>query len=361
MKINLSVPINNLGYGVVSTNIAQHLHTLGHQVNLLPMGQVQLDQSFDQKAFQQMLANGQFFDYDAPCVKIWHQFDLSLKVGNGPYFVYPFFELDTLTDRERHHLNFADGIIVASKWAKQVLLNNGITKPIYVVRPGVNVKQFYPNPLHKKRFTSQNTYRFINIGKWEARKGHDVLCDMFNRAFTQEDDVELWLMPNNPFLTPQEVNQWKRQYLNSKLGNQIKFVSPVQNHEEVADIINSCDCGIFPSRAEAWNLEALETIACGKPTIITNYSGHTEFCNNENALLVDTPDREIANDGRWFFGAGSWAKITDEVTNNFIEHMRYCYKNRPENKGFKKTVEEFSWENTAKELVSLLTNHSDGV
>ena len=76
--------------------------------------------------------------------------------------------------------------------------------------------------------------------------------------------------------------------------------------------MSKADCGIFPSRAEGWNLDMLEMMALNKSIITTNYSAHTEFCNKDNSFLIDISETEPANDGKWFFGQGNWAKIGEE-------------------------------------------------
>jgi hypothetical protein len=42
------------------------------------------------------------------------------------------------------------------------------------------------------------------MGKWEVRKGHDILVELFNDAFMSTDDVELWMCNHNPFYTKEE-------------------------------------------------------------------------------------------------------------------------------------------------------------
>ena len=91
-------------------------------------------------------------------------------------------------------------------------------------------------------------------------------------------------------------------YTTSPLGSKVKFLDRVGSHKEVADIIRMCDCGVFPSRAEGWNLDLLEMMSCGKQVIATNYSAHTEFCNEENCMLVETTEMVDAEDGKWFRG-----------------------------------------------------------
>ena len=88
------------------------------------------------------------------------------------------------------------------------------------------------------------------------------------------------------------------------------------------------DCGVFPSRAEGWNLEALELMACGKNIIVTNYSAHTEFCNTENSMLVDIDDTEKAFDGIWFQGEGNWAKIADKQQEQISSYMKEVHEKK---------------------------------
>jgi glycosyltransferase involved in cell wall biosynthesis len=117
------------------------------------------------------------------------------------------------------------------------------------------------------------------------------------------------------------------------------------------------DCGIFPSRAEGWNNEAIEMMAMDKPIIITNYSAHTQFCNKDNAYLVDIDTTVPANDGIWFNGSGNWASIEEKQIDQFIEHMRYVYKNNIRDNSYGlKTANNLSWHNTANIIYSNMIN-----
>jgi hypothetical protein len=86
-------------------------------------------------------------------------------------------------------------------------------------------------------------------------------------------------------------------------------------------------CGIFPARAEGWNLEALELLGCGRHLIITNCTGHTEFCNNSNSRLINmTSGYETAFDGKFFHGDSSWRSIKKDEIDQMVEHMREIHK-----------------------------------
>jgi glycosyltransferase involved in cell wall biosynthesis len=347
MNINLNTPICFTGYGVAGTNLIKALVSQGHKIALWPIGQSALHPE-DVPTFQPLVENTRFYDVTAPCVKIWHQFDLAQFIGKGKHIGFPIFELDKFNDIERHHLASVDKLFVCSKWAKQIIINTIPGQYTVVVPLGVNHKIFYPSNIT----TNDNKpYTFFNAGKWEVRKGHDILVEIFNKAFELEDDVQLWLMSNNPFLTPEESEEWAKKYKTSKLGSKIHIISPCQTHYEVAGIMRQTDCGIFPSRAEGWNLELLEMMACGKPCIATNYSAHTEFCTREDTWFIDIEETELAQDGKWFFGQGSWAKIGEKQIDQAVEHMRFMYKNRPNGLNSREQSKKFSWENSAEIFV----------
>ena len=120
------------------------------------------------------------------------------------------------------------------------------------------------------------------------------------------------------------------------------------------------DCGVFLSRAEGWNLELLELMSCGKHVIATNYSGHTEFCNAENSMLIHIHEKEDAVDNRWFFGQGQWAKIGDKEIKQTTLYMSAIHRAKQRGDLFVndecvKTAEKFSWDNTAKEIINAIS------
>lgn len=117
------------------------------------------------------------------------------------------------------------------------------------------------------------------------------------------------------------------------------------------------DCGIFPARAEGWNLELLEMMSCGKHVIATDYSGHTEFCTTDNTHLIKIDNLETAYDGVWFDGSkGFWAEISENQKDQTVEYMRSIYVRKNDgslspNLAGIKTATKFSWKNSVDELL----------
>ena len=347
MNINYYSPINSTGYGIASLNILKSLHK-NNQVSYFPIGEPSVDNQQDYDTVLSLFRNADAADVSAPCIKIWHQFDLMQRIGRGQYYAYPFFELDQFNDREKLHMSVPDHLFVSSKWAEEVVKNNNIKTKTSVVPLGVDTSVF-----DYTKYSKQQTekYIFLNIGKWEIRKGHDILLQLFNDAFPNNENVELWILASestNGYSNEKELYQWKNMYKSDR----IRLFNGAKTHHDIANLISQCDCGIYPSRAEGWNLELLETMAMNKPAIATNYSAHTEFCNSDNCYLVDIDEKEKALDGKAFRGQGNWAKIGQKQIDDIISHMRYVYKNNINtNLNGLKTAELFSWDNSASHIV----------
>lgn len=353
LKLNMMSPIGSTGYGITSFNILKSLNNLGVEVSLFPIGsQFSVNSQQDKEMIHKCINNSLTFDYVAPTLKIWHQNELSIRPGKGRYATLPFFEVDKLKPIEKHHLNFSDIIFVASKWAKKVLIDNGITRPIEVSPLAVDMEIFY-DPVKIKVENPQ--YTFFHIGKWEKRKGQDFLIEAFSRAFSPKDDVCLALLPHNPFLTKEESDQWVRLASESPMRNNIKIFGRLETQYDLANFIFYGDCGIFMSRAEGWNNEILECMAMNKPIITTNYSAHTEYCNKENAYLVEIDQLEPAVDSKWFDGTGNWAKLAQNQMDQTVDIMRYVYNNNIRlNPNGIETASNYSWINTANIIKSNL-------
>lgn len=367
MNINIVSPIGYTGYGVAGFNLVKALTIAGHQISLFPIGSPNITNQQDAELVKTCLKNAQTFDVNAPCIRIWHQWEMSLFAGKGKHIGYPFFELDRLNALEIHQLGQCDEIWVASQWAKDIVardLYNHYKWPnceslVKVVPLGVDREIFNEQPTTTTK-PENYPFVFLNIGKFEIRKSHDILVKVFNKAFTPADYVELWIAPHNPFLSAQETADWEKMYINSTMGKAgcIKIIPRQNTSYDIANIMKAADCGVFISRAEGFNLENLEMLACGKPVISTFYSAHTEYLQygieNNSVNLIPIDKMVPAFDGRWFFGKdGEWAEPNFD---SIVKAMKSRYEvgRRSVNQEAIDISKRFTWELSAQKIISLL-------
>ncbi len=349
MNLNFVAPVNTLSYGYTSLNLLKSLASLDTSVALFPISdKIEVTNQSDADVIQQALSNARLFDVDASCIRLWHQHDMSQFAGRGPRIGFPIFELDTFNDVEKHHLRSVDRLFVCSEWAAGVIKLNGIDVPTSVVPLGVDSSIFKC----AQQTPPKSPTILFNGGKWEVRKGHDILFEAFQRAFKKDDNVELWMMTANIFNSPAENGLWASKY-NSP---QVKILPRMRTQEDVYNIMSKTDCGVFPARAEGWNLEALEMMACGKQVIITDCTAHTEYCSRQNAHLIEVTDLEPAFDGKWFNGQGQWAQLGESQIQQLADYMRSIHERKQRgddltNDAGLETAATFTWENSARKLV----------
>lgn len=355
MNINYQAPCNPMGYGVTGLQLALALNRLDHNVAWWFIGPTEFDPEY-KTVIDRMVRNCEFFDVSAPSLKVWHQFEMASRIGRGVNCGLPIFELDEFTQREIHHLDSLDKIFVCSRWAMNVV-NNMLPH---------RSRDTYITPLGVDRLIFNETIgcpqkgwvTFLNIGKWEVRKGHDILIDAFNKAFEQRDRVRLWMMNDNPHLSPAANKEWRDKYTNTKMSSHISFLERVRSQAEVAEIMGDAHCGVFPARAEGWNLELLEMMSMGKHVITTDYSAHTQYCNKDNARLIKVDNLEPADDGVWFSGEGRWARMGSDQIDQLVYHMRKVYNDVRDNNTLNtagiETAKAYSWKAAAARVAKCL-------
>ena len=354
-QLLFSGPICETGYGIVATNQLYELDKQGKNVVLLPQGRNVSATTKYHEVIKRCANKTLEIDFNSPYLKIWHQFELLERVGRGKYIGYPIFETNRMTPFEQVNLRACDQVLVCSKWAADVLAQHNITAQ--VVPLGVDLEVFRPSVFKPEK----PNFVFGNFGKWEIRKGHDVLISAFNKAFSPKDNVELWLVTQNFLLTEQENKEWNDSALKSKMGQagKIKLFPRQESQDQIANIMNRVDCGVFPARAEGWNLEVLELMACGVPSIVSNYAGHTEFCDYDTSILLTVDALEDAYDGKWFkpgmnANQGEWAFIDETLLVDYLRlafKEKYMTEQRVDN--CIKRAQKYTWSNCAKRLLDV--------
>lgn len=336
-------------YGLVAGHLVDQLVRAGEKIAFSSIGQAEPNSK------EQVIALATQPDPSHTSIRLYHQFALSERIGDGLHCGFPIFELDNFSENEKQHLRSVDKLIVCSEWAKNVVKNSvGIDS--VVVPLGVDTDLFSSAKLNQ----SQSTTIFLNVGKWEYRKGHDFLAEAFRAAFSPSDDVKLIMHSYNIFLG--ENNKiWENHY-RKILGDQVEFVK----RGSYADVISSyaaADCLVAPTRAEGWGMPILEAMAMGLPVITTDVSGQTEFVNEENSMLLCPAETEVASDGVWFSpdrtGNGSWAKIDDDtfellVTYLRIIHIKKLVGENLFNETGVATAQKFTWAKSAERLLEAM-------
>jgi glycosyltransferase involved in cell wall biosynthesis len=291
--------------------------------------------------------------------------------GKAPRVIgYTFFEKTSLDkDDVSAAQDCFDLVVAGSSWCEQILKKSGITHTKTILQ-GVDTGRFHLGYAEKKRL--QNCFVVFSGGKIELRKGQDLVIRAFKVLQDKYDDVLLvncWYnrwdsatatMSMSPYITfdmpkgsyVDAVNHLLK--VNGISPNKAIVLEPV-SHSRMAEVYRDTDCGLFPNRCEGGtNLVLMEYMACGKPVIASNNSGHTDILSTEHAILLEDqrPFNIARRDGTIYT---SWHEPNlDEI----ISKLEWAYQNREEIKNIghagSRFISQLTWEKAAKEFYGIL-------
>ena len=275
-------------------------------------------------------------------------------VGNRK-IAYTVWETSKVPEPELAYLDRVDEIWMPSSWGKSMLEANGIDPGrIAVVPEGVDVNLY--RPLEGER-GSTGRFRLLCVGKWEKRKGFDILLRAYARAFDLDDPVELVLHCHNANRAALDIKALAGALLPGR-HPAVLFSGPIPEAGMPA-LYNHCDAFVLATRAEGWGLPVIEAMACAKPVIVTDYGGHRDFVNEGNAYLIDVR-RMVEVDDEDNFDAsldfGQWAEPDED---HLAYLLRHVFENRAEARGIGQVAREdiagaWTWAHAAQKARELL-------
>jgi glycosyltransferase involved in cell wall biosynthesis len=70
-------------------------------------------------------------------------------------------------------------------------------------------------------------------------------------------------------------------------NKRIKLIDKKLSFAELEELYAGAKAYISLHRSEGFGLNILRSMSHGTPVIVTNYSGNLDFCNQENAILIE--------------------------------------------------------------------------
>lgn len=239
-----------------------------------------------------------------------------------------------------------------STWGRQNLIDNGIDPArVAVVPEGVDADFFKPAPKTPGRF------RFLMVGKWEARKFPEGLLRAFVEEFSTKEPVELYLHSHNSYVKNFSAKERMERAGIKNEGN-IILGAPC-SIGALRTLYQSADCFVLPTRAEGWGLPILEAMACGVPAIATHYSAPADYVNDTNGYPLRVEKMVEAHCDDFGIHTGLWA----EPDIGHLRHlMRTAFMNRDEliEKGrmARLTAESLTWDNASRVALRFIRQHA---
>jgi glycosyltransferase involved in cell wall biosynthesis len=277
---------------------------------------------------------------------------------------YTFFE-NELTDISLKNARRFDLVLGGSTWCAERLREKGIGQAGVLIQ-GIDPHRFYP--IEETR--TDDRFVIFSGGKLELRKGQDLVLRAVK--IMQDKYPDVWLVNCWYNLWPastrlmvysrhirfehHEGEPWQvtmaRTYAQNGLDPARIITHDLVPQESQRAIYAQTDIGLFPNRCEGGtNLVLMEYMACAKPVIVSNTSGHRDIVNSENALLLDQLSNYhvIDRDGTLI------ARWQEPDLDEIIERLEYAYHHRDELRGYGdqagRDLHRFTWQVSAAQLL----------
>ncbi len=199
---------------------------------------------------------------------------------------------------------FFTKVVAGSSWCAKVLTEAGLPG-VEPVPHGIDPAIFHPPPDkdHGRQFCTESSVVFSG-GKFELRKGQDIVIRAYKVLQDRHADVLLvnaWFNPwpaifqtmrDSPLIrfAPGKgsfVEMINQVLADNRIDLERVITCPQQLNLAMAKVYRNTDVGLFPNRCEGGtNLVLMEYMACGKPVVAVETTGHADIVNSSNALII---------------------------------------------------------------------------
>ncbi|MCC3407550.1 MAG: tetratricopeptide repeat protein [Microcoleus sp. PH2017_10_PVI_O_A] len=261
-------------------------------------------------------------------------------------------------------------IVAGSHWNADVLRSCGLTN-VAMVNQGIDPAIFHPAP---KSNLFGDRFVIFSGGKLEYRKGQDIVIAAFKRFRAKHPEALLlttwhnfWPqymlgieqtgnvagLPNINRDGSLGISQWLA--ANGLPVESFIDIGLIPNHL-AGQILREADCAVFTNRCEGGtNLVAMESMACGIPTILSANTGHLD-------LIYSNICYPLSHQGRvkptaHFPGVEGWGESDVEEV---VEALEQVYTNREaaKNRGLAAAnfMLDWTWEKQVKRFLDVITH-----
>lgn len=183
---------------------------------------------------------------------------------------------------------YAEKIIVPSRYLKQIVINWGIDEQkIHVVYNAFSVSQTTESKEVLRRTLNLNGKIMVSIGRLVPWKGFGLLVELMPELIKKNPELKLYIIGEGP-----EFYNLRGLIDTHKLNDRV-FPLGKLSHDMVLKYLKAADLFVLNTGYEGFSHQLLEVMASGTPLVTTAVGGNTELITaNENGVLVGYNDRD---------------------------------------------------------------------
>jgi glycosyltransferase involved in cell wall biosynthesis len=240
--------------------------------------------------------------------------------------------------------NDIDFVWTYSSYGKEVMRNAGITKPIEIMRCGIDEHLFNKNVIpidlqnikdsHTKKVVdiNEDTFVFMFVGHAQERKNFKTILKSYLTEFNYDENVVFVIKSydgGEVYKTILEIVDFVSEVLEKPKDILPKYLYIYEDTDPqvLPSYFAAADTMVQCSRAEGFGKPILEAMALGIPSIVIPWSGPKDFCTEKNSFPVPYTLIKSTYHVQSKQGDSFWA---DTKVEDLRRVLRSCFENPEE-------------------------------
>jgi len=280
-----------------------------------------------------------------------------------PFYGFGVFEGDRVPQQWQRiaEKEFVKCVLVPSNHTKDAWINAGTKKRVEIVPHGYNHEVFVSegNKLDHPDL-KDDKFKVGFVGGWKDgvndRKGLDILLRAFCEEFKPEEKISLHCKINMAYQSKDIIlNNVESLKLPPKDKRpKISLYMNEWPEELMAQFYRTLDVMTIPTKADAFCMPFLESLACGTTVIAPPFGGQADVVNDKNSWLMEI-EKYVPATGGIMYEESKWAIPSKE---DLRKKLRYCFDNQEEVKKKGKegirVKDSWTWDHSADKLIKIL-------
>ncbi len=265
------------------------------------------------------------YDITVVCVNPDQSFHLRTQVPpnvlSERYVIgYWFWELPELPDEWLADFAFTDEVWAGSRFIGEAV-SRKTSVPVISIPPVVHLSQGKTLSRNQLGLPEQ---RFLFLAMFDTRsvlqrKNPLGVLRAFKAAFGDDSSHAALVMKFN---NPDRNDPAFRELQDEMTGaNNIIVLDRAMDRDEVTSLIKACDCFVSLHRSEGFGLGPAEAMSLGKPAIITNWSGNTDYMTADNCIGIDYELVQLGKDYGPYQAHQHWAEPDIEQAAHWMKKI----------------------------------------
>lgn len=261
----------------------------------------------------------------------------------------------------------ADQIFAFTKYWRKCLKDQGITRPISILKHGFEKDIFTTMPrkeIRQKLGLPADAFIITSLNRNQPRKRYDLLVMAFVELIVKYPTKPIFLMcicdkgeKGGWWLFELFARELKlRNVPMERFANRLMLTAQDMSFrdEEINMFYNLADIGINTADGEGWGLCNFEQMGVGVPQVVPEIGGFKEFCNKENSVIVKPKYRFYQPMAHCPVGGESEACDPHDICLGIEEYLLDADKRKKHGEEAKKTVLTYTWEKAVENLVECI-------